>query len=146
MFETLVGGHYANPVLVVDEIDKAGSCVAAIERSLGTFQNLDALQVEHRPVEHEGVGVGDFVHIRAHCRGRRNVDRVEADATQRVDRHALIALRDREARRDGAEILHVGDAQGFEIVAGEIAATKAAHVTLAAGGSRYETIARYSLA
>ena len=105
--------------LAGDEVDQAGGGVAAIERALRPLQHLDPLQVVDRAGVHHRIGVGDLVGIGADGRGGRHVDRVEADPAQGVGRHPLIALRDAEAGREGAQVLDVGDVQLFQGLAGD---------------------------
>ena len=102
--------------LVGDHVDQACRRVAAEQRALRAFEDFDALDIEDRAGIHEGKGIGDFVNIGADSRCGRQVDRIESDAAQRIGRHALIALRDREAGHDGLQVVDAVHAQCVERV------------------------------
>ena len=102
-----------------DEIHQPAGRIPAIKRALRPLQNLDAFKVEHRPAVHEGIGERNFVLICPDGRCGREVDGIEPDPAQRVDRDTLIAARDIEAGDHHLEVFGRIHLQIVELFSGE---------------------------
>ena len=121
--EPAQGGAHAGLELVGrfsgDVVDRSAGGVAAVERALRALEDLHALEIEDGPLRHHRERQVLLVDVDADRGARRLAGLVEADSSQRIDRHRIAALRIAKARNDLAEVTGVGDAEVLELVAGE---------------------------
>ncbi len=97
--------------LARDDIERAGSRVAAVQRALRSLQHFDALEIEHVERHHRDGSDVHLVDVDAGARAVGGAEIVEPDAADRDDRHRTRhLLLDVEVRHAALEIENLLDA------------------------------------